>query len=99
MKAGAAVVVEAEHPGQTVNCEFRLETVGSGVLGRISVRSVEPCRIAEVRLPLVTLRLPFSGTGEDDRLLWPECDSSLLSNPLQNKPDRRFPYPSPTKGE
>ena len=99
MKAGAAVVVEAEHPGQTVNCEFRLETVGSGVLGRISVRSVEPCRIAEVRLPLVTLRLPFSGTGEDDRLLWPECDGSLLSNPLQNKPDRRFPYPSPTKGE
>ena len=92
-KAGEAVVVEAEHPGRTVICEFRLETGGSGVLGRISVRSVEPCRIAEVRFPLVTLRLPFSGTGEDDRLLWPECDGSLLSNPLQNKPDRRFPYP------
>ena len=92
-KAGAAVVVEAEHPGRTVSCEFRLETGGPGVLGRISIRSVEPCRIAEVRFPLVTLRLPFSGAGEDDRMLWPECDGSLLSNPLQNKPDRRFPYP------
>jgi len=92
-KEGAAVVVEAEHPGRTVICDFRLETGGSGVLGRIALRSVEPCRIAKVCFPLVTLRLPFSGTGEDDRLLWPECDGSLLSNPLQNKPDRRFPYP------
>lgn len=92
----AVVIVECTHdkpPGLTVTCRFWLEKESPHVLGRIAVRSAAPCRIAEVRFPLVTLRLPFSGSGADDRILWPECDGTLLHNPSQNRADRQFRYP------
>ena len=92
----AAVIVEAGHQrpvGLTVVCRFWRENGSSQVLSRIAVRAATPQRIAEVRFPLVALRLPFSAAGEDDRLLWPECDGTLLHNPSQNRPDRQFRYP------
>ncbi|MCX6906665.1 MAG: DUF6259 domain-containing protein, partial [Verrucomicrobia bacterium] len=96
MEEKAAVVIEGQHDkpdGLTVTCKFWLEKGSPNLLGRIAVRSQEPCRIAEVRFPLVTLRLPFAGNGEEDRVLWPECDGTLLSNPSVNRPDRQFRYP------
>lgn len=90
---GAEVLVESTHDkpaGLTVTCRFWLEKGSSHVLGRIAVRSSAPCRLAEVRFPLVTLRLPFSGSGAEDQLLWPECDGTLLRNPGQNRADRQF---------
>lgn len=92
----AAVVIEAVHErpvGLTVECRFWREHDSSQVLSRMAVRATEPQRIAEVRFPLITLRLPFSAAGDDDRLLWPECDGTLLRNPSQNRPDRQFRYP------
>lgn len=92
----SGVTIEATHDKPatlTVTCSFRLEKDSPHVLARIAVRSPSPCRISTVHFPLVTLRLPFAGSGEDDRLLWPECDGSLLSNPSQNRPDRQFKYP------
>lgn len=91
-----AVILEGTHAkpaGLTVTCRFWLEKDSPHVLGRIALRSPTPCRVAEVRFPLVTLRLPFSGSGEDDQLLWPECDGTLLRNPSQNRADRQFRYP------
>ncbi|MEN6496447.1 MAG: DUF6259 domain-containing protein [Thermoguttaceae bacterium] len=91
-----AVIIEGTHEkpaGLTVTCRFWLEKDSPHVLGRIAWRSPTPCRVAEVRFPLVTLRLPFSGSGEDDQILWPECDGTLLRNPSQNRADRQFRYP------
>ncbi len=87
------LTVENTHTGLSVTCEFRLERDSPCIIGRIAIRSEKPCRLAEVAFPLVTLKVPFSGTGESDRLLWPECDGTLLSNPCVNRPDRQFPYP------
>jgi len=87
------VTVEGTHTGLTVTCEYRLEKTSPCVLGRISVRSAIPCQLVEIKFPLVNLKLPFSDTGENDRLLWPECDGTLLMNPGKNRPDRTFHYP------
>ena len=87
------VTIECTHTGLTVTCEYRLERNSPCVLGRISVRSATPVRLSEVRFPALTLRLPFSGSGETDQLLWPECDGTLLRNPGMNRPDRQFHYP------
>lgn len=91
-----AVIIEGTHEkpaGLTVTCRFWLEKDSPHVLGRIAWRSPTPCRVAEIRFPLVTLRLPFSGSGEDDQILWPECDGTVLRNPSQNRADRQFRYP------
>jgi len=91
-----AVVIEAQHDRPAplrVTCRFWAEKHSPHLLGRIAVRAAEAVRIDEVRFPLVTLRLPFARTGDDDRLLWPECDGTLLSNPGKNRPDRAFKYP------
>ena len=87
------VTVECTHTGLTVTCEYRLEKQSPCVLGRISVHFEAPCRLAEIKFPLVGLKLPFSGSGESDRLLWPECDGTLLMNPCKNQPNRTFHYP------
>lgn len=92
-REGGSTVVEGEHGGVTVVCTYRPEPGGTALLGRVSVRSREPVRLSEVRFPVLNLRLPFSGTGAGDRVLFPECDGTLLSDPCRNKPDRRFPYP------
>ena len=91
-----AVTIEGKHSqpvGLTVSCRFWLEKDSPCVLGRIAVRSAVPVKVAEVRFPLVSLRAPFSGAGEGDQLLWPECDGTVLRNPSLNKPDRQFKYP------
>jgi len=91
-----AVIVEGTHNkpvALTVTCRFWLEKNTPHLLGRIAIRSKEPCRIAEVRFPLVTLRLPFAGNGEQDRVLRPECDGTLLCNPSVHRPDRELSYP------
>lgn len=90
------VIIEATHAqpaGLTVTCRFWLEKDSPYVLGRIAMRSAAPCRIGEVRFPLVTLRMPFSGSGEADQLLLPECDGIVLRNPSVNRPDRQLRYP------
>lgn len=90
------VIIEANHDkpvNLTVTCRFRSDKTSPHVLGRIAIRAPAPCAIAEVRFPLVALRLPFSGSGEEDRLLWPECDGTVLRNPTQNRADREFRYP------
>lgn len=95
-KSQNTVIVEGTHDapqGLTVTCRFWIDPVAGGLLGRIAVRAATPCRIAEVGFPLVRLRLPFSGTGEEDQVLWPECDGTLLRDPGRNWPHRRFPYP------
>lgn len=95
MKDGT-VTITCQHDGPTgllVTCRFRLEEESGQLLGRIGVRASAPCRIAEVSFPRVTLGLPFSGSGEDDRLLWPECDGTVLLNPSENRADRQFRYP------
>ncbi|MDD4872336.1 MAG: DUF6259 domain-containing protein [Kiritimatiellae bacterium] len=92
----SAVIIEGTHEKPfsfKVKCEFRLEKGSPQVIGRISVLSQSPCQIAEVKFPMVTLRLPFTGNGEEDRILWPECDGTLLNNPSVNRPDRQFKYP------
>ena len=93
---GGEVVVEAVHAkpeGLAVTCRFRADAASRQVLGRIAIRSAVPLRIDEVRFPIVTFRLPFSGTGANDRILWPECDGTVLMNPSTNRPDRSFRYP------
>lgn len=91
-----AVIVECRHDKPldlAVTCRFRLEEESGQMLGRIGIRSPVPCRIAEVHFPRVTLGLPFSASAEDDRLLWPECDGTVLLNPSENRADRQFRYP------
>jgi len=95
-KGKADVTIEATHGNPaslTVTCRFWLDSDSLQLLGRIAIQSPSPCRIAEVAFPLVSLRLPFSGSGEDDRVLWPECDGTLLRDPGRNRPDRRLKYP------
>lgn len=92
----ATVVIECTHDKPlplSVTCTYRLEDHSPYLLGRIALRASAPCRIAEVRFPLATLRLPFGGNAEDDRILWPECDGTLLTNPSVNWPDRKLLYP------
>lgn len=91
-----AVIIEGSHKepeGFVVTCRFWREGGSPHVLGRIAIRSDTPRPIAEVRFPVVALRLPFSGAGDEDRVLWPECDGTLLRDPGQNRPDREFRYP------
>ena len=93
---GGTVTITCKHtqpPGLLVTCRFWLERDSGQLLGRIGIRTDKPCRIAEVRFPLVTLGLPFSGSGEDDRILWPECDGTVLLNPSENRANRHFRYP------
>ncbi len=92
----AAVIVEGIHDkpaALAVTCRFWLEKGSTHLLGRIAIRSKMPCRIAEVRFPLVRLRLPFGSNTEEDQVLWPECDGTLLRSPAVNWPDRQFRYP------
>jgi hypothetical protein len=88
-----ALTVTCVHTGLTVTCEYRVDASSPCVLGRISIRAESAVRLAEVRFPLVALKLPFSGDGSADRLLWPECDGTLLLDPGKNRPDRSFSYP------
>ncbi len=91
-----AIVIESRHDQPsllTVTCRFRFEAESGQLLGRIGVRAAKPCRIAEVRFPRVTLGLPFAELASDDRLLWPECDGTVLLNPSENRADRQFRYP------
>ncbi|MCX7008068.1 MAG: DUF6259 domain-containing protein [Kiritimatiellaeota bacterium] len=91
-----SVIIESTHEKPapfTVTCTFRLGKDSSLVLGRIALQAASPCALAEVRFPLVTLRLPFGGDGKADRILWPECDGTMLHNPSLNRPDRQFRYP------
>lgn len=95
-KEEGTVIVECSHDepaGFVVTCRFWLEKESGQLLGRIGIRSPAPCRIAEVRFPVVTLGLPFSGSGEEDRILWPECDGTMLLNPSENRIDRQYKYP------
>ena len=73
-KEAGEVVIEARHAkplGLTVTCRFRLEDDSPNLLGRIAVAAAAPCRIAEAWFPLVALRAPFSGSGEEDQVLLP----------------------------
>ena len=91
-----AVIVECTHDkpaGFTVTCRFRLEKDSPHVLARIAIRSPTPCRIAEVRFPRIHLRLPFSGSGEQDHVLLPYCDGYVIRDPAKNRFDRRLSYP------
>jgi len=91
-----AVVIEYQYEKPvplTVTCRYWPEPGAPSVLGRIAVNAKQPVRIAEMRFPIVPLKLPFAGTGEHDQVLWPECDGTLLRNPSQNRADRQFPYP------
>jgi hypothetical protein len=95
-KSQDTVIVEGTHDAPqrlTVTCRFRIDPAAGDLVGRIAVRAPAPCRIAEVCFPRVRLRLPFSGSGENDQVLWPECDGTLLRDPSHNWPGRRFPYP------
>ncbi len=87
------LAIECVHTDLTVTCEYRLDPASPCVLGRIAVRADTPVRLAEVRFPLVALKLPFSGDGGNDRLLFPECDGTLLMNPKKNSPVRALHYP------
>jgi len=91
-----ALTIVATHDApakMTVTCRFRLDEDSGQMLGRIAIRAAEPCRIAEVRFPVLKLRLPFSGSGEQDRVLRPECDGTLLRNPSQNLRHHGYRYP------
>ena len=90
------VIIESTHDepmGLSVTCRFWLDKDSSSVLGRIALRSKVPCRVDNVCFPLVALRLPFSGSGEKDRVLWPLCDGAVLLNPTENSPHRQLRYP------
>jgi hypothetical protein len=90
------VTVESTHAepaGLVVTCRFRADAASGGLLGRISMRSAAPLRLDEVRFPVATFRLPFGDADADDRILWPECDGTVLMNPSTNRPDRSFRYP------
>ncbi len=90
------VVVECTHDepaGFTVTCRFQQDKDSSCLLGRIAVRSPEPCRIAEVCFPVVRLRAPFSESGQQDAVLLPYCDGYLVRDPVKNRFDRRLSYP------
>lgn len=91
-----AVIIESTHDepvGLTVTCRFWLEEGSAHVLGRIAIRSDPPCRIDVVRFPLVALRLPFSGAGENDQVLWPMCDGAVLNHPGEHSAHRELRYP------
>ncbi len=91
-----AVIIEYTHEKPaplTVTCTYRVEKGSTLLLGRIALRSATPCALAEVRFPLMTLRLPFGADAKADRILWPECDGTVLNNPSLNRPDRQFRYP------
>ena len=91
-----AVIVEGAHEvpeGLTVTCRFWPEANSSHILAGISIRSRVPRSFAEVRFPQLPLRLPFSGSGENDRLIWPECDGTVLLDPGKNRAEREFKYP------
>ncbi len=90
------VIIESTHDeplALNVTCRFWLEKDSSSVLGRIAIRSKVPCRLDGVCFPLVALRLPFSGSGEKDRVLLPMCDGAMLLNPAENSPHRQLRYP------
>lgn len=95
-KEAGEVVIEARHAkplGLTVTCRFRLEDDSPNLLGRIAVAAAAPCRIAEAWFPLVALRAPFSGSGEEDQVLLPYCDGCVARNPLKTRLERECSYP------
>lgn len=91
-----AITVECIHPqpaGLAVTCRFQREKGSPHLLATLSLRMESPRSLAEVRYPALTLKLPFSGTGADDRVLRPECDGTLWCNPAANRATRELPYP------
>lgn len=93
---GDSVTIEAAHEGRegaSVTCRFRAVKGSPHILGRLAVHSKVPRAIADVRFPMVRLRLPFSGNGEDDCILRPECDGVVLRQPGTNMGERALPYP------
>jgi hypothetical protein len=94
-EAGSVTLISqhADPVALTVTCRFRLDAAGGQILGRIGLRFAEPQQIEEVRFPVIKLPLPFSGTGEQDRVLSPYCDGTLLSDPSRNSGSRRYNYP------
>lgn len=93
---GGAVIIDCLHEQPAafaVTCRFRVEKDSPHVLGRIAIRPAKPCALAEVRFPIVSLPLPFSGSAEDDCVLRPECDGTLVCNPSANRSERELRYP------
>lgn len=76
-----------------VTCRLRPDGGASAILGRISVASSSEFRLAAVRFPTFALRVPLSGSGQDDALLLPYCDGCLVQNPLKHAADRQLVYP------
>lgn len=68
----------------TVTCRFRPERNTRYLLGRISLRAEQSCRIAAVTFPVLRLSLPLSGTGADDAVVLPGCDGIIVQDPLRN---------------
>ena len=90
------VIIEAVHRtpiALRVTCRFALDSDGRCVKGRIEVQTEVPSRLAAVQFPAVALRLPLSGTGDDDNLLLPVCDGYVVHNPAKYTFDRGMSYP------
>lgn len=85
--------VHDQPAGLTVSCRFRKEPGSEHLLGTIGYQAAAPVAGAEIRFPGIALKLPFSDTGDGDRVLRPECDGSLLSNPGFNRRDSALRYP------
>lgn len=95
-EAGGAVLVVATHEAPaalTVVCRFESDGDADLVVGRISVRSPAPLRMALVTFPVLSLGLPLGGDGSDDRVVMPECDGAVFVDPLKNGLSRDLPYP------
>lgn len=77
----------------TVRCRLRPDATTESLLGNISISSEQTIRIASVTFPVVSIGLPMSGTGEQDRVVVPECDGSVFVDPLKNNLSRDLTYP------
>lgn len=91
-----AVSFECRHEkpaGLVVTCRYRKEPDSAHWLGSLGFKTSAPVTVAEVRFPSLALKLPFSGHGDGDQVLRPECDGSLLSNPGLNRRDSALRYP------
>jgi len=77
----------------TVTCTFRTQPGSPFIVGRIAVQCDPPRLISWVRFPILRVALPLGDAQADDAVLLPQCDGSVVRNPLKNGLHRLLPYP------
>ena len=72
------------HTQRKITVRVECSLAGAALQCGIAVKNGSPMSLSAVRFPAVEFPIRLGESAEDDRVLLPKCDGSLLENPEAN---------------